>query len=55
MRKRNILLSFDDFVSEDILSERDLQDYLSTYQDLKDEWRRRREKGTYRSIHCRHK
>lgn len=45
LRKRNILLSFDDFASEDILSERDLQDYLSIYQDLKDEWRRKREKG----------
>lgn len=45
LRKRNILLSFDDFASEDILGERDLQDYLSIYQDLKDEWRRRREKG----------
>lgn len=45
LRKRNILLSFDDFASQDILGERDLQDYLSIYQDLKDEWRRRREKG----------
>lgn len=45
LRKRNILLSFDDFATEDILSERDLQDYLSIYQDLKDEWRRKREKG----------
>lgn len=45
LRKRNILLSFDNFASEDILSERDLQDYLSIYQDLKDEWRCRREKG----------
>lgn len=45
LRKRNILLSFDDFAAEDVLSERDLQDYLSIYQDLKDEWRRKREKG----------
>ena len=45
LRKRNILLSFDGFAAEDILSERDLQDYLSMYQDLKDEWRRKREKG----------
>ncbi len=45
LRKRNILLSFDDFAAEDVLSERNLQDYLSIYQDLKDEWRRKREKG----------
>ncbi len=45
LRKRNILLSFDDFANEDILSERDLQDYLSIYQDLKDEWKQKREKG----------
>lgn len=45
LRKRNILLSFDDFAAEDILGERDLQNYLSIYQDLKDEWRHKRKKG----------
>ena len=30
-------LAFDDFAAEDVLSERDLQNYLSIYQDLKDD------------------
>ena len=34
LRMRNLLLSFDDFAGKEILSERDLQDYLSWYQDL---------------------
>ena len=34
LRMRNLLLSFDDFAGKEILSERDLQDYLSRYQDL---------------------
>ncbi len=50
LRKRNILLSFDDFLTEDIMSERDLQDYLSMYQDLKDEWKLKREKGESKDI-----
>ncbi len=45
LRKRNILLSFNEFSETDILSDRDLQNYLSVYQDLKDEWKRKREKG----------
>ena len=40
---RNLLLSFDEFAGKEILSERDLQDYLGRYQDLRDEWKRRRE------------
>jgi type I restriction enzyme R subunit len=39
LRMRNILLSFDDFKGYEILSERDLQDYLGRYQDLRDEWK----------------
>ena len=38
LRLRNILTSFDEFRHCDVLSERDLQDYLGRYQDLKDEW-----------------
>ena len=38
LRRRNILLSFDDFKKNEILSERDFQDYLGKYQDLRDEW-----------------
>ena len=43
LRMRNLLLSFDEFAGKEILSERDLQDYLGRYQDLRDEWKRRRE------------
>ena len=43
LRMRNLLLSFDEFAGKELLSERDLQDYLGRYQDLRDEWKRRRE------------
>lgn len=43
LRMRNLLLSFDQFAGKEIFSERDLQDYLGRYQDLRDEWKRRRE------------
>ncbi len=38
LRMRNVLSSFDEFEGKDIISLRDFQDYLSIYQDLKDEW-----------------
>lgn len=43
LRMRNLLSSFDEFKGKELLSERDLQDYLGRYQDLRDEWKRRRE------------
>ena len=48
LRMRNLLSSFDDFAGKEIISERDMQDYLGRYQDLHDEWERRRknEKST---------
>ena len=42
LRMRNLLSSFDEFAGHEILSERDLQDYLGRYQDLRDEWRPRK-------------
>ncbi len=39
LRMRNLLSSFDDFKGNEMISERDLQDYLGRYQDLRDEWR----------------
>jgi type I restriction enzyme R subunit len=45
LRLRNILSSFDEFDSVELFTERDLQDYLGRYQDLRDEWKRRREGG----------
>ena len=43
---RNILLSFDDFIGKEILSEGDLQDYLGKYQDLRDDWLQREKEKT---------
>lgn len=45
LRMRNLLVAFDEFKERELLSERDLQDYLGRYQDLRDEWKRRRESG----------
>lgn len=45
LRMRNLLVSFDDFAGNELISERDLQDYLGRYQDLRDEWKRKRENG----------
>ncbi len=50
LRMRNLLSSFDDFVGNEILSERDLQDYLGRYQDLRDEWKKRRRVGDKEDI-----
>ena len=46
LRMRNLLLSFDDFKGKEMISERDLQDYLGRYQDLRDEWKNKRRKST---------
>ena len=43
LRMRNLLTAFDDFEGKESLSERDLQDYLGRYQDLRDEWKKKRE------------
>lgn len=43
LRMRNLLTAFDDFEGKEILLERDLQDYLGRYQDLRDEWKKKRE------------
>lgn len=50
LRMRNLLISFDDFAGNEILSERDLQDYLGRYQDLRDEWKNRRPTGEKEDI-----
>ena len=41
LQMRNLLSSFDEFIGKEQLTERDLQDYLGRYQDLRDEWMRR--------------
>lgn len=45
LRMRNLLSSFDEFTEKEIISERDLQDYLGKYQDLRDELKQKRENG----------
>ena len=45
LRMRNLLSSFDEFVGKELITKRDLQDYLGRYQDLRNEWKRRREQG----------
>ena len=50
LRMRNLLTSFDEFAGNEILSERDLQDYLGRYQDLRDEWKNRKPAGDKEDI-----
>ena len=50
LRMRNLLVSFDEFEGKEIISERDFQDYLGRYQDLRDEWKARRERGELTDI-----
>lgn len=45
LRMRNLLSSFDEFKQQELISERDLQDYLGRYQDLRDEWKKKREES----------
>ena len=49
LRMRNLLLSFDGFKGRELISERNLQDYLGRYQDLRDEWVNR-DKGEKENI-----
>ncbi|MBQ7530028.1 type I restriction endonuclease subunit R, partial [bacterium] len=50
LRMRNLLVSFDEFEGQEMISERDFQDYLGRYQDLRDEWAERRKKGELTDI-----
>lgn len=45
LRMRNLLSAFDEFAGKEMISERDLQDYLGRYQDLRGEWNNRRKHG----------
>jgi type I restriction enzyme R subunit len=47
---RNLLSSFDEFAGNEIISERDLQNYLGRYQDLYDDWKNRRSDGDKEDI-----
>ena len=41
LRMRNLLVAFDEFKGQEILSDLELQNYLGRYQDLHDEWSQR--------------
>ncbi len=50
LKMRNLLSSFDEFQGNEILSERDFQDYLGRYQDLHDEWKEKMKRGVSKDI-----
>lgn len=50
LRLKNILSSFDKFTGNEILSDRDFQDYLGTYTDLYEEFKTRKDNGEVESI-----
>jgi len=50
LRMRNLLSSFDEFRGKELLTERDLQDYLGRYQDIRDEIISRRQTGDKEDI-----
>ena len=50
LRMRNLLTSFDEFAGNEILSERDFQDYIGRYQDLRDEWEKHKRDGEKEDI-----
>lgn len=50
LRMRNLLVAFDEFKDDNSFDERALQDYLGRYQDLRDEWKRKRENGELSDI-----
>lgn len=50
LRLRNMLKAFDQFEGNEIIKERDMQDYLGHYQDLHEEWKRKEQKGEIANI-----
>jgi len=50
LRMRNILSSFDEFEGNDLLENRDFQNYSGRYLDLRDEWKNRREENEIENI-----
>ena len=50
LRTRNILVSFDQFKDDDLLKERELQDYMGWYNTLWEEWRQIRETANKEDI-----
>lgn len=50
LRMRNLLSSFDEFIGNDMLPERDLQDYLGKYQDIRDDIIKQRQAAVKENI-----
>ena len=50
LRMKNLLSSFDEFVGNELLSEGEMQDYLSRYNDLYLEWKNYREQHEKENI-----
>ena len=50
LRMRNLLSAFDEFEGKEIITDRDFQDYLGRYQDLRDEWNERRKERQSKDI-----
>ncbi|MFW0894841.1 type I restriction endonuclease subunit R [Gardnerella sp. Marseille-Q9179] len=50
LRLRNMLKAFDQFEGNEIIKERDMQDYLGHYQDLHEEWKCKEQKGEIADI-----
>ncbi len=50
LKMRNLLSTFDEFEGNQILSDRDIQDYSSRYQDLREKWQKeKRDKANVNS------
>ena len=50
LKMHNLLLSFDDFAEQEILTPREIQNYSGRYQDIRDEWNRKKPKGESKDI-----
>ena len=50
LKMRNLLSSFDEFAGNEIITDRDFQDYLGRYQDIYDEWRDRGKRGESKNV-----
>lgn len=50
LKMRNLLSSFDEFEGNEIISDRDFQDYSGKYLDIKDEWKNKQSKKDLEDI-----
>lgn len=50
LRMKNLLSSFDDFEGNELIKDRDFQNYCGRYNDLKEEWDLKRANGELRDI-----